>query len=193
MDSAEMDPIDETPGPAPGPQAGPEAPERAWTYWDVAVVTSFAIGAQLLVYLGGLLALLLIGQLRGPGFHVTDAMTRVSFILPAQLAWWALVFWIVYRIVRARDPRPFREAIGWVRPVSPPGLYLAGGAVLALSVGGLAWLLPKASNRMPVEHLFRDPASAFLLAAFGVLIAPAVEDVFFALLSPETTPHGNPS
>ncbi|MBI3696145.1 MAG: hypothetical protein HY238_15070, partial [Acidobacteria bacterium] len=138
MDPTEMDPIEETEaGPAPEPPPGRELPERAWTYWDVAVVTGFAVGAQVLVYLGGVLALLLIGQLRGPSFRLTEAMTRISFILPTQLAWWAIVFWIVYRIVRARDSRPFRQAIGWVRPARPPGVYLAGGAALALTVGGL--------------------------------------------------------
>ena len=174
-----MEPIEETRSLAPQPPAGPEAERQAWTYRDVGVVAGFAIGAQVLVYFGGLLALLLIGQVRGPAFHLSDAMTHVSFLLPAQLAWWAMVFWVVYRIVRARDPRPFRQAIGWVQPASPPGVYLAGGALLALTVGGLTWLLPKASHRIPMEHLFRDPASAFLLAAFGVLIAPAVEELLF--------------
>ncbi len=164
-----------------GPYAAPNVPPPAqnWTYWDVVVVTVFALGAQALVYVGGILALLLLQQVRGSKFLFMEVITHAYFVLPVQLVWWALVFWIVYRVVRARDPRPFRQAIGWVRPGRPVGAYLGGGALLALSVAGFAWLLPMSRHKMPMEFLFQDPASAFLMAAFGVLIAPAIEELLF--------------
>lgn len=156
-----------------------EPAPQGWTYWDVLVVTAFAIGAQVLVYVAGMLLFLVIREARGGTFSFSDVVTHASFVLPVQAAWWALVFWVVYRIVRARDPRPFWHAVGWVRPALPVGVYLSGGVLLALSVAAFAWLLPKPTRRMPIEELFRDPTSAFLLAGFGVLIAPAIEELLF--------------
>src|SRR5256885_672297 len=124
--------MDEFPALEPAP-----APRQNWTYSDVLAVTAFAVGAQILAYLGGVLVLLLVRQLAGATFSFPQAMTRTSFIVPVQLLWWVLVFWIVYRVVRARDPRPFGQAIGWVRPPLPVGTYLGGGALLALSVAAL--------------------------------------------------------
>lgn len=175
------------PEPAPAPAAEPvvqepppeTSPDQSWTYVDLAVAAVFAVAAHLLVLGFGLVAMLLIRQARGASFSLTEAFTSASFVLPVQFAWWVLVFWIVYRIVRVRDPRPFREAIAWVRPASPVAIYLVGGAVLALSVAALARLLPLPREKMPIEQLFRDPTSAFLLAGFGVLIAPVIEELVF--------------
>ena len=161
---------------AQGPAA---ARPETWTYLDVGVVTVFAVGAQILVYLFGLLALLLLAGAKADTLKYMEVMTRASFILPAQLVWWALVFWVVYRVVRARDSRPFGRAIGWVRPAGPLAAYLGAGIVLAISVAGLARLIPMPKSKLPIEQLFRDPFSAFQLAAFGVLIAPVIEELLF--------------
>ncbi len=169
----------------PLPEASPavigaaEPARPGWAYRDVAVVAGFSLGAQVFVYLFAVLGMLLVRQSRGATFGYLDAVSSVAFILPVQVLWWALVFWIVYRIVRARDPRPFREAIGWVRPSHPAPLYLLGGAGLAASVAVLAWALPKSHQKMPMEALFKDPMSAFLLAGFGVFVAPVVEELLF--------------
>ncbi len=165
------------------PQPDVEQPEpqlrRGWNYWDIGIVVAFAFGAQIFVFVAAMVAMLLYRQSRGGTFTFEEAMSSAPFVLAAQFLWWMLVFWVVYRIVRARDSRPFREAIGWVRPQRPPGFYFAGGALLALSVALMAWMLPMPRQKMPMELLFRDPKSAVLLAAFGVLFAPVVEEMLF--------------
>ena len=159
-----------------GPPPAPEPP-RGWSYWDLLVVLGFSIGAQLLVYVGAVL--LTLAFYHGGAVRPEEMFTRVWIVLPMQAAWWALVFWVIYRVVRARDPRPFWEAIGWVRPAHPPGVYLSAGVLLSVSVATLAWLLPKPTKHMPIEELFRNPTSAFLLAGFGVLVAPVIEELLF--------------
>ena len=161
------------------PEQPAPPPLRGWTYWDVGVVVAFAFGAQIFVFVAAMLAVLLYRQARGGTFTFPEAMSSAQFILPVQFIWWLLVFWLVYRIVRARDSRPFWQAIGWVRPVRPPAAYLAGGVLLAFSVAVLSKLIPMPQQKMPIEMLFRDPASAFLLAGFGVLVAPVVEEMLF--------------
>lgn len=180
IDPAEPPRPDSTPQPDDGAAPQPSEPSaHGWTFADVIFVAGFAFGAQILVYVVALLALALLGQLRGGALTLSDVAARASFVLPVQFAWWAVVFWVIYRVVRARDPRPFREAIGWVRPRLPLGVYFSSGALLALSVAALAWLLPSPKKHTPMEQLFRDPLSAVLLAVFGVLIAPAIEELLF--------------
>ena len=143
-------------------------------------VAAFALLAQLFVYGAGLVAMLLLVEARGGRLPaIENLMTHAGFLLPVQAAWWGLVFWLVYRVVRARDPRPFRQAIGLVKPPWPPAAYIAGGILLALSVGALATLLPMPKQRSPMERLFLDATSALLIAGFGVLIAPLVEELLF--------------
>jgi len=167
------------PEPIPEPREPPPPPPRGWTYWDVAILIAFAFGSQIIVLVGAMVAMLLLRQARGGTFTYLEAMSSAPFVLSAQFLWWLAIFWVVYRIVRARDPRPFREAIGWTRPARPPAFYLAGGALLALSVALLAWALPMPRQKMPMEMLFRDPKSAFLLAGFGILFAPLAEELLF--------------
>ena len=173
--------LEATPEPAaPEPEPPPPPPpEQGWTYADVGIVIVFALGAQVVIFLLGLLVMLLFQQARGRTFGYDEAVRNVTFLLPVQTAWWLVVFWLVRKIVRARDPRPFWVAIRWIRPARPFTYYLSGGVLLALSVAGLAALLPTPQRHLPIEELFKDPISGFLLAGFGVLIAPVVEELLF--------------
>ncbi len=170
MDPAEL---------APEPPPPPPPPARGWTYLDVLIVLGFALGAQVAVVLVGLLAAVMIRSAGGGAFSYREAATSAVFVLGVQAAWWVLVFWMVYKIVRVRDGRSFWEAIAWIRPPLPSGVYVSGGVGLALLVAGIAWLIRMPRRRLPIEELFRDPASAFLLAGFGILIAPVVEELLF--------------
>jgi membrane protease YdiL (CAAX protease family) len=161
------------------PEPSPESAPQGWTYGDILVVVGFAILTQLLVNIGLFLVVLAVGWVRGVRSNPIDLMTSASVLLPVQLVWWILIFWIIYRIVRARDRRPFAQAIGWVWPQRPAGTYILGGALLAVSVGAFSALLPQSHRKMPMEELFRDPKSIFLLALFGVLIAPPIEELLF--------------
>jgi membrane protease YdiL (CAAX protease family) len=50
--------------------------------------------------------------------------------------------------------------------------------VLAFAVQGLARLLPIPKS-LPMDKFFNDASSAYLMAFFGVLIAPVLEELFF--------------
>src|SRR5258708_12433559 len=57
---------------------------------------------------------------------------------------------------------------------------VAGGAALALTTDLLSILLHRwIPKSLPIDEYFRTPASAYMLAAFGILVAPAVEELFF--------------
>jgi membrane protease YdiL (CAAX protease family) len=58
-------------------------------------------------------------------------------------------------------------------------MYLFGGILLAVSVAVMAYVLPEASGRMPIQDLIDDRESLLMLAFYGVLFAPVVEEVVF--------------
>lgn len=175
--------LDSAPGPeqfsAPAPASAPEPARNGWTYADLFVVIGFALITQVLVNVGLFLVVLAVGWVRGARSNPMELMMRASVLLPVQLLWWVLVFWVIYRIVRARDSRSFAQAIRWVKPPRPLTFYVMSGALLAVSVGVLSQVLPESHRKMPMEELFRDPASIFLLAIFGVFIAPPIEELLF--------------
>jgi hypothetical protein len=58
-------------------------------------------------------------------------------------------------------------------------VYLLWGVLLAVSVALMSHLLPESTEKMPIEDLFTNRTSLIVLAFFGVLAAPAIEEVVF--------------
>src|SRR5258708_4130973 len=102
--------------PEPGPpELQPQPPPQpGWTYGDVGIVIVFALVAQVVIVMLGWMVALLFQRARGRTFGFDDAVRNVTFLLPVQTVWWLVVFWLVRKIVRARDPRPFWVALRWI-------------------------------------------------------------------------------
>ena len=56
--------------------------------------------------------------------------------------------------------------------------FVIGGVVLALVIEGLARFLPIPKS-LPMDTYFRDASSAYMMAAFGMTLAPLLEELFF--------------
>ena len=52
------------------------------------------------------------------------------------------------------------------------------GFMLSIGIQLLSQLLPKREN-LPIERMFDTPASAYLLAFFGICVAPFMEELVF--------------
>lgn len=160
------------------PHPSPTGP-GGWTFLDVAMLLIIAIPAQLLAV-----------AICVSGLQVYEWLTGVEIVLPAtlgeapvivaiQVLWWAFLIAFIYGVITIRHRLPFLPAIGW-RPVSqPPTAYLLGGVLLAVSVAVVAYLLPPAPGRMPIQDLLDDRNSLVILAFYGVLFAPVVEELVF--------------
>ena len=106
-----------------------------------------------------------------------DLAHNAIVIVPAQMAAYVLIFafmrWIVSRCTR----QDFAVAVKWRWPESPT-LYAVLGIALALiiQIGSQYLPIPKS---LPIDQYFRHVASAYILAAFGILVAPLIEELFF--------------
>lgn len=86
----------------------------------------------------------------------------------------------------------FLDLIHWNLP--DPGIALGaliGGAALALASAFFTSIMQKwVPKNLPIDELFRDRNSAYLLALFGILVAPLVEELFFrGFLYPALAKH----
>lgn len=153
---------------------------RQWAYREIAVLFAVAV---LSLFAAGRAALYL--HMRASG--VADAaaaaeavQNSVWWVLAVQAAAWLPVLLYIYWVVAGQCGRRFAEGIGWLPPARPARRYLSAGVLLALSVIVLGAAVGVPDESYPMLELLRGgPAALGALAAFGVLVAPVVEEIVF--------------
>jgi len=174
-----------TPNPAPGdPRLSAETAELVvpparredpvWDGWDVAGLFVVAVLALVLASLAALVVARHLGAFHGEKISALLRNPRVA--LPGQALGYAVIVAFMYSIVRRSGAR-FWRALKWNWPRMWVA-YLVLGVGVALGLQLLAAKLP-IPKKLPIDELFRDAASAYLMAFFGVLVAPLIEELFF--------------
>jgi membrane protease YdiL (CAAX protease family) len=146
-------------------------------------------------FLAMLLAVLFCGAIALTVAHHVASLSRLRpadpaydprVLLPAQLAAYLLVLGVLWRLFAHHFRIGFFRALNWRWPLRWP-IFLAAGALLALAAQLSANWLP-APPDLPIDAMLRTPSDAWLMCAFGVLIAPFAEEVLFrGLLFPALT------
>ncbi len=154
----------------PAEEAGGEDPA-----WGLRDVIRIAVLAVIAIAVFSIAALFIAGSTAGRFSPEFGRDPKV--IIPAQLAAYLVVIGFMVVLVRARR-REFWGAIRWNWPQTNWVVYAAVGVVLAFGVQSASTLLPIPKS-LPIEKYFRDSLSAYLMAAFGVSVAPLVEELFF--------------
>jgi CAAX protease family protein len=170
--------------PGPGPDAPLEPPVAppahasfpAWSAWDVLAVLVFTAAA---VFVFSLAALFIARSV--PGYRhvpVAELATNARVVIGAQASAYPLVLIFMFVLVRSRTRERFRRAIHWNWPgISAPGFFVLG-IILAVAIDGLSRFLPIPKS-LPMDRYFNDAASAYLMATFGMTLAPLLEELFF--------------
>jgi membrane protease YdiL (CAAX protease family) len=86
----------------------------------------------------------------------------------------AVMMWLV----RGRYKSPFWPSLKWNWPGRQWFAYLVGGVGLAIVVQFALQFLPMPKS-LPIQRYFETAEGAYLMAFFGILIAPPVEELFF--------------
>ncbi len=148
----------------------------AWTIWDVAVIPCATV---LAIFVCSLIALGIAHSLRSfHGLSIYDLAQEPLIVVGSQIASYPLIIWFMAVIVRRRSDEPFFIAIRWNWPTRKAIWFYLSGIVLAFAVQGMAHFLPIPKS-LPMDKFFNDAGSAYLMAFFGVLIAPVLEELFF--------------
>jgi membrane protease YdiL (CAAX protease family) len=149
----------------------PEPPRRpAWGWLEV-VLCLLLMGPALVA--GSILAL-------AGGYLLTGGPpSALQIAIPAQLLSyliWLAGVWLLFRMKRLSVWREFAFRAEW-RQVAP---WLASGPFLALGVGLLAALLRAKKIEMEmIRQLLEDPVAFPVFVAFGITLAPLVEELLF--------------
>lgn len=147
-----------------------------WSGWDVLAVLVVTVAT---VFGFSILALGL--ALLTPAYrHVplSQLATNTRVVVGSQAAAYFVVVLFMLWLVRSRTEESFSRAIRWNWPGNRALAYLVSGSALAIVVETLSRYLPIPKS-IPMDQYFNDTASAYLMAAFGMTLAPLVEELFF--------------
>ncbi len=164
-------------GITPAPPLEPhEKPFPSWSGWDVAVI-------PFVTFLAVLLFTLIVTAVahRLPAFRnvpMTKLATDTKVAVSAQALSYPVVIFFMFVLLRSRSHEGFAKSIRWNWPGFTAPLFLAGGVILAAVTEWLSGYLPIPKS-LPMDKYFTDAAGAYLMAAFGVLLAPLLEELFF--------------
>jgi uncharacterized protein len=165
----------------------PLPPQSAPRPWPLAPEPEpvFGLGAVCGVLIAALVALMLCGGAAVLLAHHLPVLSRLRpadladdprVLLPAQLAAYLLVLgglwrWFGHLGVGLARGLCWRWPARWL-------WFVGGGAVLGMVVQVVSNWLPSPPE-LPIDKMLRTATDAWLMAGFGVLMAPFAEEVFF--------------
>lgn len=165
--------LDSAASPAPAPVT-PSFP--SWKVWDVAAIVIFSIVIIIAFTIIALFVARAFPQYHNASF--SDLATDARVVIGAQAAAYPIILLFIFVMVRSRSHLCFRQAIRWNWPGATAPAFIASGVILALIVDSLARFLPIPKS-LPMDSYFHDATSAYIMAIFGVTLAPLMEEMFF--------------
>jgi len=118
------------------------------------------------------------GHAAGANQDLQLLLTDVRVVLPAQFMAYVVVLVFMVQILRRRYRQNFLSAIKWNWPSAKWPSFLFVGVGLAFAISLLSRFLPETKN-LPIDALFQGPRAAYMLAGFGIFVAPFMEEFFF--------------
>lgn len=171
--------------PAPGRDAGlPEDVRVPWNWADVVLFVLFGVGS--LVVMGPVAALAVFVVFRATPATLDQMPTaKAAFVTLSQALWSGVMLLYLLAVIRLRFGAPFWRTLGW-RPLHWAGVgrvqahlvCLLGGSLFAICMQILSATL-RPETPFPIENLFRNRESVFMLMAMGIAVAPLVEETIF--------------
>lgn len=152
-------------------------PDPPWGYTELGLTIVSFLGA---LFICSPVAMLLARKAGWfPGLSPQEIATKPLFFVPVQLAAYLLTFLVMRLVISQRAGEPFWQAVRWRLPARQLVLlYVLTGVVLALTVLILSAFLP-IPKHLPMQEYFREMRAAYAMMAFGLLVAPVAEELFF--------------
>ena len=112
------------------------------------------------------------------GMPATQLMRDPLLLIPAQFAAYMVLVLFMYALVRRAYGHRFFTAVRWSWPQDTWIGFMALGAIVAIGGQLLSALLPIPKS-LPIDQYFHSPSDAWMMAIFGITVAPFVEELFF--------------
>src|SRR3954470_8344692 len=115
---------------------------------------------------------------RFAGLNIQQLAKLPIVLIPAQVVSYIFLIGFIHLLLIARHHVTLTEAIPFQLPRGTTAALLAAGVGLSLAIEFLGRFLP-APKQLPLDDYFKERTAAFIMLAFGVFIAPLVEELFF--------------
>lgn len=158
------------------PGTTPVAPveDPPWSGWDVLALFALSFVTVLVCLLAaGFVAHAYIW----PDRPWIRAASSPEVIVGGQLLAYLFIFVLMYMIVDSRARGRVLQALRWNWPPNWT-TYIFAGIALELCLAPFEFLLPMPKH-LPMDEFFKTARDAYILSAFGILIAPLFEELLF--------------
>ncbi len=148
----------------------PERREPVWDYLDLALYLGAVLPSWALAFI-----LSQTSRSLAPRLFSSDAVRTLVF----QSFMYVFLVGALYLVIAWRYHEPFWTSLGWTFPIPNAFLLLAVGPALAVALSALGVLLRAPMDGSQIEILIKSRASLAAIILFGVLLAPAFEEMLF--------------
>ena len=147
-----------------------------WSGWDVFAVLAFTVAT---VFLFSMMALGVAHVLTSKR-HVPlgELATNPVVLIGSQVVAYPVVIFFMMTLLRTKSSEGFWQMIRWNWPGRRALGFVASGMVFALAVEFISRYLPIPKS-LPIDKYFSEVTGAYLMAGFGVTLAPLLEELFF--------------
>lgn len=152
----------------------PNRENPPWTFGDV--IRILLVAAIALVVLGAVFIPIAARRLGVP-ISSPQITENPQIALPVQAAAYLVVLLFMVVILRTRH-HPFWRTVQWNWPSRRWLGYILAGVILGFVIEGISAFLP-IPKEVPFDKYFTSAAGAYWMAAFGVTLAPLMEEMFF--------------
>ena len=153
-------------------------PGSPWGYREILLLVAVALLAQLLVTLA---AVSVLGRVRALEPDAAMELLRVSphIVVPLQMLTWLPVLACVWYTVAVRHGLPLRAGLAWRSPPRSATSYFRTGALLAFGAALVSIAIGDRTGSNPMTDLMSNPNALWVIAVFGVFVAPCFEELVF--------------
>lgn len=155
----------------------PPPPRRKPDFADCMLFAVLAFGASLC---SGVLVLAAL-HYHLLGVHTfKQANDEIHYRIGSQAAWYIVTLLFCVSIFPLAWRRSFFEGLQWRARAATSHMWRLVGAASACFIGAIAdqFLIPGPTNT-PIDETFRMPGAVWLLFAFGVTLAPLMEEIAY--------------
>ncbi len=170
-----LPPTEEQPPFEPPQPWQPGREDPPWTIWDVVRIVVVVIISVIVL---GTVATGIATQGAPISRTTAESIARdPRVVIPAQFAAYLVVVGYMVMLIRGRA-LSFWNTLRWNWPGPRWLSYIVLGIILAFAVEMISRLLPIPPS-LPIDKYFRDTVGAYMMAVFGITLAPLVEELFF--------------
>lgn len=156
------------------PGAGPSP----WGYRHFLGLAAIGVVSQIVVQV---LAMEVVERLGVPGGEDFAALLRKEPLVtvPIQLLSWVPPLAYVAYVVSIECRLPVAVGIAWAKPPKPTRSYVRTGVLLGFGSLLMSSIIGDPDQQSPMQDLFANRESLWILVLFGVVVAPVFEEVVF--------------